>query len=325
MLTVRFFLFWYVLLLNGCRAGLPQSVTIKEASGVIRLNDDLLVVDDSATGAYFRIPLHGSRGPMIPLNHPDIQYVALSRASLATDLEGIDRLADGRLVLLSERLRSLVGEDGVIAEYDKSLAEFAERGLEGVCIRALPDGSSRVAVVWEGGYPERSSLPLPLQNQRDWMAMQPVVLVHDLKPGAKGMTIRISDAVNCIRLDVPTPAGQEPQAQRFRAPDLVWYRSRSWESDEWGFLVLISSENFVETPQYLYHWLQRFDIQGRRFGEPLDLSRYVPAEIQGSNWEGMGWFEKGRSVVLVHEGEPNLAPNAFILQLPTEWQFSLDE
>jgi hypothetical protein len=61
------------------------------------------------------------------LNQAGVQRVSLANAPLAADLEGLDRLADGRLVFLSERLRSLVGENSLIAEYDSFFGEFANR------------------------------------------------------------------------------------------------------------------------------------------------------------------------------------------------------
>lgn len=311
-----------LLFLVSCGLTPARKIRVEEASGVTRHGSELLVVDDSAAGAYFRIPLCGDLGPLIPLNRPGVERVDLPNGRLAIDLEGIDWLADGRLVVLSERLRCLVDENGVVAEYPPFMTEFARRGLEGVAVRPLPDGSSRVAVLWEGGYPDDASVPVPLRERLGHQAMRPVILVHDLKPGVSNVMIRMHDALALVELEVPKPAGEEPEAQRFRAPDLVWNYQVDRLAHEPGFLILISSQNSADRPQYLHHWLQRFDLRGKPVGEPLDLSKFLPPAIQGANWEGLSWFEKGKKLVLVYEGEPNLPPNAFILTLPIDWQNS---
>jgi hypothetical protein len=130
------------------------------------------------------------------------------------------------------------------------------------------------------------------------------------------------DAALAFELELPKPAGDEPQAQRFRAPDLVWTRSPNAAGDDWSLLVLITSQNSVEQPQYLHHWLQRFDMNGRPVAEPLDLSQYLPQESRNANWEGLAWFEPGKSLVLVHEANPRLPAQAFILSLPPDWQYT---
>jgi hypothetical protein len=323
---MHFYGFWVLCCLSfliGCRLRTVESSSeINEASGVVRHNDDLVVVDDSAIGAYFRVSLQGSSGPLIPLRQAPVERVPLSSGCLAVDLEGVDQLADGRLVFLSERLRSLIGEDGLIAEYDSLLGEFANRGLEGVTCRALPNNVSRVAVLWEGGYPDYASVPLTLRDSVGRSVMRPLVVIHDLRPGAQGIELKVREAVLTIELEVPKPIGQEPEVQRFRAPDFVWSRLKKKTEEEWGFIVLITSQNSRDRPDYEYHWLQRFDLGGRLVGEPLDLARFLPAQIQRANWEGLSWFERGKSLVLVHEGTRNLPPHAFVLTLPADWQFS---
>ena len=311
-----------LLFLAACSAPPGDSVTeIREASGVFRQSDNLLVVDDSAWGSYFSVPVAGERGPLIALQRTGVRRIALPFSPLAPDFEGIDRLADGKLVLLSERLRSLIGEDGLIAEYDSLLGEFANRGLEGVAVRPLPGGVSRIAVVWEGGYPDYASVPWSLRDSVGRRAMRPLVVVHDLNSGVRGVELKTRDAKLAVELEVPKPAGEEPEAQRFRAPDLVWTRLPGGSPDDWIFLVLIVSQDSVERPQYLYHWLQRFDLKGKPVGEPLDLAQFLPKDIGHANWEGLSWFEPGKSLVLVHESNGRLPAHAFILNLPESWQY----
>jgi hypothetical protein len=280
-------------------------------------------VDDSVAGAYFSVPIGGERGPLIALQRPGVHCIPLPASPLVPDFEGIDRLADGKLVFLSERLRSLVGEDSVIAEYGSLLGEFANRGLEGVAVRPLPGGVSRIAVVWEGGYPDYDSVPWSLRSTAGRQAMRPLVVVHDLNPGVRGLELTMEGAKLAVELEVPKPAGEEPLAQRFRAPDLVWTRSQYGSTDDdWIFLVLIVSQDSVDRPQYLYHWLQRFNLSGKPVGEPLDLAQFLPPEIGHANWEGLSWFEPGKSLVLVHEGNRRQPAHAFILNLPDDWRYA---
>ena len=312
----------FLLLLGACTAppGNP-TIDIREASGVMRQSDSLLVVDDAAWGCYFSVPIAGEKGPLIGLQGTGVRRITLPATPLVPDFEGIDRLADGRLVFLSERLRSLVGEEGPIAEYDSLLGEFANRGLEGVAVRPLPGGVSHIAVVWEGGYPDYASVPLSMRDIMGRRAMRPLVVVHDLNSGVRGVELKARDAKLAVELEVPKPSGEEPTAQRFRAPDLVWTRSPGGSVDDWIFLVLIVSQDSVERPQYLYHWLQRFDLSGKPVGAPLDLAQFLPEDISHANWEGLSWFEPGKSLVLVHEGNRRQSSHAFILTLPEDWQF----
>ena len=123
----------FLFFLAACTAPSGDSATeIREASGVMRQSDSLLVVDDSVSGAYFSVSIAGQKGPLISLQGARVRRIPLPACPLVPDFEGVDRLADGRLVFLSERLRWLVGEDGLIAEYDSLLGEFANRGLEGL-------------------------------------------------------------------------------------------------------------------------------------------------------------------------------------------------
>jgi hypothetical protein len=133
--------------------------------------------------------------------------------------------------------------------------------------------------------------------------------------------LKTRDALLSVELEVPLLDGVEPEVQRFRAPDLVWTHLKKESQFEWGFIVVISSQNSKDRPDYQHHWLQRFDLQGKPVGDPLDLSRSLPPTIQGANWEGLSWFVPGKSVVLVHEGSGKVPPHAFVLTLPAEWQY----
>ncbi len=298
-----------------------QSERIHEASGITRLGDDLYIADDSVGGACFRIAVPRNVSAVFPLNGQQPRRVRLAGGRQAVDLEGIDVLADGRLAVLSERTRSLIGEDQVIAEYDQPLGEFAKRGLEGISARPLSGGSSRVAVVWEGGYPDPPSVPRPMMAHVGRRAMRAFVLIHDLKPEARDLRIRLLDAVTSFEVDLPLPPGEEPLAQRFRASDLVWTRLPDSSADPWGLILLISSQNSVDQPTYQYHWLQRFNLQGKPVGPCIDLDKVGPPSTRGANWEGLAWLEAGQRLILVHEDDAKLEAHGLILDLPPEWRF----
>lgn len=302
--------------------GAPQLV--EEASGITRLSDHLLIVGDDDPGAYYRFSLLGVQGPLIRIDPSRLTRVVLPQGNLAIDLESIDVLADGRVVVLSERLRALVGEDGVIAEYDNQLSEFGNRGLEGLAVKPLDQGTSRVAVLWEGGYPEHTAVPGQRHRHIGRLAMQPVIWIHDIEAGEAGIAIKSKTALRVVVLDVPKPVGQEPQAQRFRAPDLVWNQMDN-DGDgkkDWGFIILLSSQNSPDQgrPEYRHQWLQRFTTQGKPAGMPLDLNTIVPTALKGANWEGLSWFEEGKRLVLIHDKPPKGPPTAFIVDLPNDWK-----
>lgn len=309
------------LLLAACQDSTPPAVHIEEASGAAYYDGQLLVVDDAAPGTYFRIALPEDTPPgtVITLNEANPVKVDLPNLSIWIDLEGIERLADGRIIVLSEVLRSIVGVEGVIAEYDYPLGAVGRRGLEGVAVEPLPDGSSRVAVVWEGGYPDPGSLNPELEERNRGLPLLPVVFVHDVAPDASALGRLPWGSAQKFALQVPVPEGTEPDAQRFRAPDLVWHRLPG--RDEMGFIVLLSSQNAGDQRQFLHHWLQRFDSAGEPVGDPLDIAAVAPAEIGDANWEGLCWLAPGRTLVLVHEGLGSLPAHALVVELPPDWRF----
>jgi len=300
---------------------------VEEPSGVTRHGDLLLIVGDGEAGTYYSLPVPAAPGAGVPLAPSALTRHKLQGNPHATDLEAIGVLADGRIVALSEDLPALLDDDGVVATYE-DLRETGGRGCEGLAIRDRGDGASRVAVLWEGGYADGAT--------GAWM---PRILVHDVPAGASGLEVSRAGALADIRLQVPHPAGVEPQAQRFRCPALVWHRLRADDPDSWGFLVLLSSgwaakpasgseEECPKRPdgqplRWCYKWLQRFDSSGQPVGDPLDLDPYFPDAVRYSNWEGMGWFDPGRSLVLVYDERVDfrvLDPQlAVIVPLPEGW------
>ena len=304
----------FLAVLSAAGFGRAQSLEIREASGIARSGNSLLIVDDSQHGAYFRFRLRGETGPRILLVTSRMERVPLPQGSMATDLESINVLADGRVVVLSERLRAMFDALGPVADYEATFSEFGKRGLEGLAVRDMGEGRSRMAVLWEGGYPEFYDVPEQLRARVGRKALNPMIQIHDLNPGDRDIQVRGSGHVT---LDVPMPRGSAPRAQRFRAPDLVWHRL---PGGEWGFIVLLTSQNSVEQPKYEYHWLECFNLQGKRIGKRLDLDAVTGEDLKRVNWEGLDWFEEGESLILIHESYPADAPTAFVWQLPEDWK-----
>ncbi len=293
---------------------------LEEASGVVRYGNSLLIVDDSQPGVYFRFPLDDNYGPVIPINPARTGQISFPWAKFLIDLEAIEVLADDRIVVLSERLRSLLSRNGLVVQYEDQFAEVGERGLEGVAVKRLANRSSRVAVVWEGGYLQDSRLNPQLRSAIGGKALRPIILVHDLQPDQSDLLVRAAEARNLIELDVPVPAGAEPEVQRFRAPDLVWSNWTGDSGEDEGFIVLLNSQNGIDPPQFQYHWLQRFSLNGNPIGKPLDVDSIAPPELKGINWEGLAWFEEPKTLVLIHERGDAPVTSALVVSVPDDWK-----
>jgi hypothetical protein len=289
------------------------------ASGVTRRGEELLIVSDKDPGAYFKYPLRDDRGPWISIDLKRLVRVAMPQACYGLDLESIDVLADGRVVALSEEISGLVDEKGLVVLYGGPLSELAGIGLEGVAVRPLENGGSRVAVVWEGGYPTFEKIPYQLRTKVARDPLNPVVLVHDIARDQIAEKIKFNE-VNQVELKVPIPRGREPFAQRFRVPDLVWDKLKKNGKEEWGFIALLSSQNSVREQRFLHKMLQRFDSEGKLFGKSIDLNKIMPPSMYSLNWEGLGWFEQGKSLVMIFDNSPEQPPAAYVMELPEDWK-----
>jgi hypothetical protein len=302
-----------------------MSAEVHDASGITRVGDDLLIVGDKDPGRFYRLPIVNNSGRAIVIDPEKAVRVDLPNSGLAIDLEGIAVLADDRVVVLSERLRALIGMEGIVVEYGTPLTEFGNRGLEGVAVQRLSDGTSKVAVLWEGGYPEHQAIPEQLRSMVGHMPLRPVIWIHDLTKGQTGVHVRDDGKQGVVpqslSLDVQEVDDKPPpQAQRFRASDLVWHELNK-DTHEWGFIVLLSSENSPREGQrsFQYQWLQRFNTSGQRVGVPLDLNGVLPEDLQHRNWEGLGWYEMQKRLVLVHDSPPPGIPTAYVLEIPADW------
>ena len=301
----------------------------QEYSGVVRRGNELLFVHDDVPGRYREAKING--GSYIPLESVT-ESVLAEEARLAMDLESIDLLGD-RVVLLSERLRGLVTaieaeENGqqvtrvVLVEYSHKFAVFGNRSLEGLAIRANKEkaGDADVAVVWEGGYPEYSKVQPQLLAAVGRLPLEPRIITHTLPVdiSADREVKEKDEDVNVFTLRMPPyPGRNEFRDQFFRAPDLVWH------GDE--FIVLLSSEDSPTTgrPEFMHKLLQRFGADGQPHGEPLDLTKVpviVDNKLTEANWEGLNWYEEGKSLVLVFDKYPKEADAAaVVIDLPKGW------
>lgn len=304
---------------------IKTTVSLTEASGVVRKGNELFIVSDAAPSAYYSLKVKGDQGPLIHLSPQKVLRHELANAALAIDFEAVDILADGRVVALSERLRSLIGANGVIIQYDDPLSELGERGLEGLAVRAVNEDASEVAVLWEGGWVEDSEVQ-PQIRQLIVDPLLPVVIIHQIMRDATGMKAVIENDLDFVELKVPQP-DQDKDGWRFRAPDLVWHQ---WHGESKpGFIVLLNSQRLAELPgkpKYGPRWLQRFDCTGNPVGSHLDLDEEANKllgddSLQDANWEGLGWYETGKRLVLVHD-TPNKIddiPVALVVDLPSSW------
>ncbi|MCA9753083.1 MAG: hypothetical protein KC591_12890, partial [Gemmatimonadetes bacterium] len=323
------------LLVAGCAgpARLPVEEPargIDEPSGIARRGDEVVIVGDDDPELVF-LPASTPRAgvALVPIRPDRLRRTRLPFSG-ASDLEGVAELADGRLVALSEDSRALWDEHGLVARFtDDSLAETGGRGLEGLAVRARPDGSSRIAVLWEGGYLDCAGADCD-------SARLPRIVVHDLAPGARDVELGPETALLDVRLHPPLLPGHEPFAQRFRGADLTWIELPDGSD---GFLVLLSSGaarlppagDAAECPlpdpggsprRWCHKWLLRFDENGRPVGDPLDLDTRIPADLAYENWEGLGWWERERRVVLCYDAPwrpDDPVPPILFLELPVEW------
>lgn len=299
-----------------------QTSHAHQASGVVRRGDEVLIVDDESPGGFFRYPLPVDS--VMRVEPAELVWVEVSGAALAVDLEGIEVLCDGREVVLSERLRMLIASDGWVAEYDDPLGEVGERGLEGVAVRRCESGASHIAVVWEGGYMRTAELPAALARRDGEVLLgdrsaRPLVFTHILAADTLSVETIADTSARYMELQTALLPGQEPAVQRFRAPDLVWHKL---DDDRWGFIVLLNSSS-ADPVRFEYVWLRRFDQNGQPVGDPIDLSARLPPDLHGLNWEGLAWYEEGKSLLLVDDisqKRPGGPPHLVVLSLPREWR-----
>lgn len=280
--------------------GCHTDAVLREASGLVRTREGLAFVGDEDAGQVFHVNLNPTEvllmtsGQSLPVDTVRAEQFG---GPLALDLESIDVLPDLRMVVLSERLRVLLTQTGVIAEYPDVMSDIGGRGLEGLAIRQ--DG--RIAALWEGGHFDPAKLPSQVagSNVRVSGPAKPLLCVHAL---VRDRITACPNGDSVVVLDVPAAP---VESQAFRAPDLVWNKSGD------GFIVLLTSSN-ADDSVFMFKWLQRFTDLGLAVGEPLNLCDrgYLPRELRSgtrSNFEGLAWFDAERlALVNDHSGSANV-------------------
>lgn len=319
-------------LLPACRPPpRPAPAGLSEASGVVRSGDLLLVVCDETPGGYFAYGIpeaalepFESRALLSSLDSRPLARIEWRGAFAASDLESIDVLPDGRVVVLSEDAAALFDERGVVARYDRRLVDSGGRGLEGLAVLAAERGTSVVAVLWEGGYASPKAAGFRLPAGEDATPYPPALVIHELAAFERGRDVVFDGPAGprgrlgrFVPLGVPGLPGEDAAGGAFRAPDLVWHRAPSGAVQ---LIVLLSSEDPDGNADRACQWLQRFDEEGRRIGEPLDLGAAI-AETGGKarNWEGLAWFEEGRVLVLVADASGDSEVRACLVRVPDDW------
>jgi hypothetical protein len=333
-------------------------LSLKEASGITARNDTLFMVGDENPGRYFALPVTDTSLRVLAIEPSQLEEIPFPGCELASDLEAIDILADGRIVAISEDLTAMIGllpggngRCGLIARYMPSLSEFGNLGLEGLAVQPAPHGASQIAVLWEGGYPAIRYMPHELVPLARRHAFHPLVVMHTLPADSIAGWVARPDSM--ITLNVPTPRGSEPDAMRYRASDLVWHTWHENGEPVEGFIAIIAAYNSPvdSSPAYNTGELLRFKLNGDPVGTPLDLHaeaarslndlsdediaaysapvqqhvrnvRDIFNDSDGSNanFEGLGWFRPGKRLVIVFDSYPVEPTLVFFIDLPDDWR-----
>jgi len=315
-----------------------DSILFREASGIMRIGDTLIIVCDDSPEEYYKYKIDATAQKIVLKDSSKLRKCKLDLGPLNNDLESVDRLASGELVFLSENLRSLVTKNQLLIEYSRQFSEYGKRGLEGLAIRPVPsmEGRSVIAVLWEGGYPNRKDCPIETnQNYLD-RAYSPIIridtLIEKVIDGGKGeikggtISYSVKEGKTIVLdmgpvngwIDTISPRGMEPNAYRFRGPDLIWYKE--------GFIVLLSSERSpqlanIKDDRYGSKALQYFNLEGIPLTDPINLdSLFVGTGAKSNlNWEGLAWYEHNESFVLINDNKKAEQPTAVIIDIPVGW------
>lgn len=358
---------------------------ITEVSGITRYGGKLLLVSDDVNGCYFEMKMDDISSAVIPIDPAKLKRIKMKGCEGVGDFESITVLADGRVAVLSEDMHALysqtrigAGSWGVLVQFSQSVTEFGNRGLEGAAALPMPDGSSQVAVVWEGGYPALTSLPDQLQNSLGHSSLQPILVITNVPRNAMGLLAddtasyramhtpklkesgSVSNQPLLVDSELPKATDLEepvtPFAQRFRSPDLVWHVWQGDDGADTGLIVLLTSENAPlrgsgAKREFKYKKLQRYDLQGRSYGTAIEINDIVkpifdsvtPTKMkkwsermrrqfanvktlldeqnwENVNWEGLEWFVRGQSLILVYDGVPADPPFAVVIPIPDSWK-----
>ncbi len=350
------------LFLLACGNTAPAGTPLTEASGIFFENDTLWIVSDDVPGTIFVYPLASvPASGVIPIDTASLLRQTISCAAFIGDLESIDRQSDGRFLVLSEDLHALcriesdhaVNSCKLAVQFDQTVTELGNRGLEGLAVKALADGRLLFAAAWEGGYPEYCAIPHQLRSSIGHLALEPIVIIDTLPPS--GTIDYLHSPAYYLTLQTPRPDTASASGQRFRISDLVWNQNAELSQGD-RFIALLSSADSPDIQsgqkrRFQYKWLVQYDLTGFPVSAPCDITpllkdcwaRFAANELnslsaplqsharefgaqaaaanwENVNWEGLAWFEPGKSLVLIYDGSPVDPPFAFVIHLPEEWR-----
>ena len=191
-------------------------------------------------------------------------------------------------LVLGEKKRKLVDLQGGKYTFGKEFDEVAGRGLEGVTAR-WQNGSWQVAVCWEGGF-------FDSKTKLEGKFTKPRVALLNWTPGKK----RTKDPEKVFELDVIQPS----RGQRFRAADLTW--------DAGDLLVLLASTD-KKRDKKSHTWLQRFDLDGRRLGDPIKLEELWGSYRADKNWEALDHTLDGKGMVMGYDEKDEKKHRALVV------------
>lgn len=191
-------------------------------------------------------------------------------------------------LVLGEKKRKLVDLQGGKYTFGKEFDEIAGRGLEGVAV-CWHNSRWQVAVCWEGGYFDR-------KTKLEGEFTRPRVALLSWEPGKK----QSSDPEHVFELDVVQPS----KGQRFRAADLAW--------DAGHLLVLLASTDKTRRKK-AHTWLQRFDLDGRRLGDPVKLEELWGPYRDDKNWEALDYTLDGKGLVLGYDEKDETKHRALVV------------
>jgi hypothetical protein len=292
----------------------------EDPSGITVHDGIVYIVGNKSNRKYFRFDAKGlpKVNGIVKLDTLDSEEVISVSHKRATDLESID-VIEGELVVLSEDSRRIIHHDRTLVDYSNlpSLKESKREGcgLEGMAIRELPDHSSQIAVIWEGGI------------FRDEQLQPPLLLTHRVAQSFHGTKTVLHASVWEDRL-VPIKIDDALPHTQFRCPDIAWCWSTS--TDEWA-LILLLSHRHEDHEKYL----QVYNLSGKPISPPVRLDASgMPEERLDQNWEGLCWHtdENGDHLLLVNDTNKRSkmlvcrvsAPNECRRQPPSHETNSLD-
>lgn len=318
VLGTQVLLYIFPILLIGQVGSKP---IITEASGIFKEDNLLYIVSDNTAGKYFTYDISGLKlGISTTLDDQKrIKEHDLKLGPISLDLEGLVVL-NGKVLTISERTRTLLSYGRVIKTFSKKFTEFSNRGLEGLASRLLFEDCQiyEFASLWEGGYPAVNDISIGLVASDVKNSMAPVIVTNTYDSNfqlGQSRIIELNMSLVNNWVDEKMKDGEEPYANRYRAPDLVWYQG--------GFIVLLSSERSIpkdskDKNRYKSKLLQRFDINGQSIKGPFDLNTEL-GDLSKLNWEGMTWNEYGKSLLLINDDDKK-NPIVVMLELPKKWQ-----